>query len=316
MKNILSVIVALLVSSLQAAQGVVMNVGSLRAPLSPSMTGASAVTATLVPALPQPAVLSVPQPLMMNPRAGETPYMTPPISPGSGERYVDEPTPAYQPERRRISESFQFDGNEAVKVAFFDADSTLRVSPAGGVSAKDPKDVMLLPWVGPKLAELVRQGYLIAIVSNQAGIPKHISLENSDRALAYTVELIREQGGDVHYFDLAEYRDHDRKPQVGMALRLEKALQDKFGPNVRIDKANSIMVGDSAYKKANKKGPGDIRPDGAPGTHFANSDRLFAENYGIAFVEPTDFFGWRRFGIDVFTRAKQVREFLKAHPNP
>jgi hypothetical protein len=91
-----------------------------------------------------------------------------------------------------------------------------------------------------------------------------------------------------------------------MTASRRSAWRDKFGPNVRIDKANSIMVGDSAYKKASKTGPGDIRPDGAPGTHFTNSDRLFAENYGIPFTEPTDFFGWRRFGIDVFTRAKEL----------
>mgnify|MGYP001576973207 FL=1 len=307
MKDTLSLIVALLSSCLQAAQGAVMAVGSVRAPLTPSTVGAVIMTATTP---------SLPTLMAMNPEAGRTPVMTRPLSPGLPERYVDEASPVYQPARRLISDSYQFNGNEAVKVAFFDADSTLRVSLSGSVSAHGPKDVMLLPWIGPKLSELARQGYFIAIVSNQGGIPKQISLENSDRALAYAVELIREQGGDVHYFDLAEHRNHDRKPQVGMALRLEKALQDKFGPNVRIDKDNSFMVGDSAYMKTGKKGPGDIRPDGAPGTHFSNADRLFAENYGIRFAEPTDFFGWRRFGVDVFKRAQQVRDFLQAHPNP
>src|SRR6188508_2373519 len=61
---------------------------------------------------------------------------------------------------------------EKVRVAFFDADSTLRVAKNYTVSANGPKDVNILPFVGPKIAELNAQGYLVAIVSNQGGISK------------------------------------------------------------------------------------------------------------------------------------------------
>ena len=224
---------------------------------------------------------------------------------------VVEPTAGGQPTRRyslqrRALKRFDH-ADSPVKVAFFDADSTLRVSLKGGVSASGPADVLLLPWVGRALARLVEKGYLVAIVSNQGGVPRMVSLEDADRALAYTIELIRRDGGDVHYFDFAENRGA-RKPATAMALRLEHELTRRYGPRATIDKANSLMVGDSAWAK------GKSRPDGSPGTHFSDADRLFAENLGVRFEEPTDFFGWRRHGIDVFTTKAQVERFLARFP--
>lgn len=192
-----------------------------------------------------------------------------------------------------------------IKVAFFDADKTLRVAPSGGLSANGPRDVMLLPFVAEKLGELAREGFLIAIVSNQAGIPREVSQADADAALRHTVRLIRRAGGQVHYYDFAARRNDDRKPGTGMARRLEHRLVENFG--ARIDLERSIMVGDSAYAA------GDRRPDGKPGDHHSNADRLFAERLGVAFREPADFFGWRAHGVDLFKTAAQVRAFLKKH---
>lgn len=217
--------------------------------------------------------------------------------------------------RRKVSDTFKrAPGGSKIKVAFFDADSTLRVSKSGSVSANAADDVLLLPSVGPGIQRLVDEGYLIAIVSNQNGVAQgHITLQTADRALAYTAELVRKAGGDVHYYDFAEGPGEFRKPDVGMAKKLESILKEKFGDDAEIDKAKSFMVGDSAYKKASPGKVGDLRPDGSPGSHFSNSDRLFAENYGIKFVEPSDFFGWRARGIDVFETSAQVEEFQKRY---
>ena len=100
------------------------------------------------------------------------------------------------------------------------------------------------------------------------------------------------------------------------AAEAVKHVKEKYGAAAKIDKSQSFMVGDSAYKKASAHEPGDTKPDGTPGTHFSNSDRLFAENYGVKFIEPTDFFGWRKYGIDVFTDHKMVEEFLRTHKKP
>ena len=204
--------------------------------------------------------------------------------------------------RRKIASDYKFptDTNK-IKVAFFDADSTLRVSKSGQVSANSADDVFILPCVGKMLKVLNNAGYLIAIVSNQGGIPAMVSYHDADGALKMTIDLIKNEGGNVHYYDFAEFKDEDRKPGIGMALRLENILNEF---SYKIDKKNSFMVGDSAYKK-----DVDTRPDGKAGTHFSNSDRLFAENYfkefanapaAYNFEEAAVFFGWNQNDIDVF----------------
>jgi DNA 3'-phosphatase len=209
--------------------------------------------------------------------------------------------------RQKIQPTYSPNLNsKKIKVAFFDADSTLRVALSGSVTANTPTDVMTLPFIETQLKCLAEAGYFIAIVSNQGGIAQgYISLQDSEAALDFTVRKIFDAGGIVHYFDFAEGNDEFRKPGHGMALRLEANLKKLFGPKVEIDYKKSFMVGDSAYKQKI-----DLRPGGAPGTHFSNADRLFAEGLKIPFYEPTDFFGWREGGIDVFVRPTQVTEYL------
>lgn len=216
--------------------------------------------------------------------------------------------------RRTLLTPYQPKNKKKIKVAFFDADSTLRISKSGSLSANSPTDVRLLPNMIPRLQILHDEGYLIYIVSNQGGVQsKSVSCNTADQALAYTVQLIQEKGGIVHGYDFAESYNDNRKPKIGMATLLEKLLKTSYGNVAAIDKKNSIMVGDSAYKK-----DVDIRPasDGqtaTPGTHFSNSDRLFAENYGIEFIEAAVFFGWRKFGIDVFENQQQVDEYTSKY---
>ncbi len=172
-----------------------------------------------------------------------------------------------------------------VKVAFFDADSTLRISKSGSVSANSSDDVLVLPTISEELKKKSEEGYLIAVVSNQGGVEHgHVSLKVAEEALSYMVKLIEIEAGVVHYFDFAEARDEFRKPQIGMAVRLQENLNAHCGFPLAIDKENSFMVGDSAYKKT------DSKPNGLPGYDFSNSDRLFAENFGIKFYPAMEFF--------------------------
>lgn len=238
--------------------------------------------------------------------------------PDQGNAGVNAPerVPAESLRRQTLLNDFKIKNSKKIKVAFFDADSTLRISKSGSVSANSQDDVLILPNVPEKLEELARDGYFIAIVSNQGGIEEgHITHAIADGALFYTVRLIELDGGKVHYFDYAESKDKYRKPEVGMFERLEVFLKERLDPSISIDIKKSFMVGDSAYKKPSNNYAGDKRPDGTMGTHFSNSDRLFAKNLKIKFYEPTDFFGWRKYGVDVIENATQLYSLRKKIEN-
>lgn len=228
---------------------------------------------------------------------------------GKEEKYCESAT------RQKIT-NFQVPANGLVKVAFFDADSTLRIAPSGSLSANTPTDVRILPNVPETLQMLAENNYLIYIVSNQGGVGSGmVTCETADGALNFTAQEITRQGGVVHGYDLAENPNNMRKPETGMAEKLEQILKQQFGENVKIDKVNSFMVGDSAFKNEGKNTPADERMDLrtlkiVKGTHFSNADRLFAQNYGVFFYEPTDFFGWRGLGIDVLETSEQVDNLL------
>jgi DNA 3'-phosphatase len=200
------------------------------------------------------------------------------------------------------------------KVAFFDADSTLRVAKSGRPSPSKGHDVELLPCIIPVLRSLVNQGYLLAIVSNQAGVQHgHLKLSDAEAAMNATVQKIAEHGVVINYFDFADRCDEYRKPQPGMALYLEKVLKEA---GLKLDWKNSLMVGDAAWKKGK-----EVEPDGTPGVDHSNSDRVFAENIarknkGFDFAHPADFFGWKRhFGIRNFSSFDHLEKFRAKFPN-
>jgi D-glycero-D-manno-heptose 1,7-bisphosphate phosphatase len=193
--------------------------------------------------------------------------------------------------RRQLSYSCP-EGSEPIKVAFFDADSTLRVSKKDAVTATSKDDVDVLPFAAKAIRGLNDQGFLVAIVSNQGGVSAgKTRYDVAEGALLLTAAKLGDLGARVNYIDFAEAEDENRKPEPGMARRLDETVKKACGRG--IDFAASTMTGDSAYKKGSD-GPS---PDGRPADDYSNSDRLFAENIGVRFAEPTDAFGWREFGV-------------------
>jgi DNA 3'-phosphatase len=218
---------------------------------------------------------------------------------------------AWELKRRTFINEFSRDmkASKKVPVAFFDADSTLRVARSGSPTPNTPTDYVLLPMVHEVIRDLVERGYLIVLVSNQGGIPQYTTLESADQALYNLSRDLWNSGARVHYYDFAETDDQDRKPGVGMALRLEEKLR---ALGKEIDKEKSFMVGDSAYKKSIRGKPADTRPDGRPGFNFSNSDRFFAENYGIDFYEPQHFFGWIEYSVELIETMEQYKVLYDA----
>lgn len=173
-------------------------------------------------------------------------------------------------------------------MAFFDADNTLRFTRSKKPSPHGRHDVILIRETFRKLRELAENGYFLAIVSNQAGIEQgYISYQEVEEAFQETLRQFSEQRIIFNYYDFAEKKDDDRKPETGMAFRLERKLK-LAGHD--IDWQNSFMVGDAGWKKGR-----DFRPDGSPGTDHSSSDRLFAENLarkhsGFLYFHAANFF--------------------------
>ncbi|PKL45994.1 MAG: hypothetical protein CVV42_18015 [Candidatus Riflebacteria bacterium HGW-Riflebacteria-2] len=174
-------------------------------------------------------------------------------------------------------------------VAFFDADNTLRETHSKKRSPHGRHDVLIFRQAADKLRALSDAGWLLAIVSNQAGISLgHIAAAEVEEAMQETIRQFAELGAVFGYYDYAEKYDENRKPACEMAWRLERKLHQH---KRRIDWQQSFMVGDAAWKKAR-----DLQPDGSPGEDHSAADRMFAENIalkhpGFGFFHPRDFFG-------------------------
>jgi HAD superfamily hydrolase (TIGR01662 family) len=210
--------------------------------------------------------------------------------------------------RRTMRNPFHYAGGE-VPVAFLDADSNVRIPITGWYAPRTPEEVVLLPGVARKIRELTEQGFFVTIVSNQKTIlASGATLENVDKAMEQTARLMESEGGKVHLFNYA-LTEAESKPSPAMFQELEKQLLQLYGPQAKIDKARSFMVGDYAYQKPGPNFAGELRPNGLMGEDEGNFDRLFAKNNGIAYHEPNDFFGWEKYGIYRFHKMEDIDRY-------
>ncbi|MBU1107105.1 MAG: HAD-IIIA family hydrolase [Candidatus Riflebacteria bacterium] len=193
------------------------------------------------------------------------------------------------PEKRRSLILPAHNSEKVLCVGFFDADSTLREAHSKKSSPHGKHDVMIYRHAAEKLRALSEAGWLLAIVSNQAGISLgYITKAEVEEAMQETIREFAALGAIFGYYDYAENYDENRKPANEMAWRLERKLHQV---KRKINWKDSFMVGDAAWKKGH-----DLQPDGSPGDDHADSDRRFAENIalrhpGFGFFHPRDFFG-------------------------
>ncbi len=220
------------------------------------------------------------------------------------------------PGTRRDVSSLTAPADGKLKVLFLDADSTLRISKAGAPTANTADEVLVLPFAAGVIAKYEKT-HFVAIVSNQGGISAgKVTAPIAEAALLRTASLLNARGANVKYVDYAPggtSADPLRKPNVGMADELEKLLKEKCGKTASIDKSASLMIGDAAYKRPDpaKNEAGDVPPPGEEADDFSNSDRLFAENFGVKFEQPKDAFGWIEYGVKNLATTAELTEFLK-----
>lgn len=154
------------------------------------------------------------------------------------------------------------------KVVFLDRDGTINKE-VGYLHKKE--DLVFIPRAAQAIHLLNRNGFLVVVVTNQAGVAKGYYKEEDILQLhRYMQEELRKVDAGIDEFCYCPYHidgkidrykkdSEDRKPGIGMFQSIEK--------KVEIDKANSWMIG-------------DMESDIQAGINFGIHTILVATGYG------------------------------------
>jgi len=162
----------------------------------------------------------------------------------------------------------------SIKVAAFDLDGTIIL---GTFWSKTTEGEWKWwnPMVPSRLKALHNDGYSIIIISNQ-GLKKAALKAWKDVKIPSIAAALP----DVPFRIFgAKEKDQFRKPMPGIWYELERVFRED---GVEIDKKASFFVGDAAGRLA------DL-PSGRQADH-ASSDLKFADNVGIQFSTPEEYF--------------------------
>ncbi|KAL7813583.1 PNK3P domain-containing protein [Trichoderma aethiopicum] len=187
------------------------------------------------------------------------------------------------------------------KIAAFDLDSTLITTSSGKKHASSGAD---WKWwnskVPGRLRELYeKEGYHVAILSNQAGLKLHFDAKYKGPKAAVqkrVADFKQKCNAVLTALDLpialyaATEKDIYRKPRTGMWKEL---CEDLEIPEGEVDLKGSFFVGDAGGRVA-LLGKGDSSAATAAAAavpkDFSCSDRNFAHNVGIDYKTPEEFF--------------------------
>ncbi|KAI4747186.1 PNK3P-domain-containing protein [Aureobasidium sp. EXF-12298] len=172
------------------------------------------------------------------------------------------------------------------KIAAFDFDSTLVDAKSGNRFARDGDD---WKWwhskVPSKLKQLAEDGFLLAILSNQAGISMNSASKTVNSDKKRLADFKQKVKNVLTQLDLpivlyaATDKDKFRKPRTGMWDKLLEA--QGLTQEGDVDLEACYFVGDAGGRTATSK---SIKAD------FSCSDRDLASNVGIRFMTPEEFF--------------------------
>ncbi|KAK2006330.1 polynucleotide kinase 3 phosphatase [Colletotrichum eremochloae] len=202
------------------------------------------------------------------------------------ERAPNDDTPATLLVGRYEPENTPIESDKRKKVAAFDLDSTLITTASGKKHADAAADWKWWHATVPgKLKEMYNnQGYRIVVLSNQAGLVLHAdpkakapkSAKDRVSAFKQKVNAVLTQLDLPITVYAATEKDIYRKPRPGMW----RELCDDYDLSGDVDLKQSIFVGDAGGRIAASKTAKD----------FSCSDRNFADNVGIEYKTPEEFF--------------------------
>ncbi|RKF51411.1 Bifunctional polynucleotide phosphatase/kinase [Golovinomyces cichoracearum] len=169
------------------------------------------------------------------------------------------------------------------KIAAFDFDSTIIRTKHGKVFPTHAQDWKWWhPSVPAKLQKLhLEDDFLVAIISNQAGLSLKTDSDPKSKLSQFKrkVSDIFKQLNIPLIIYAATEKDFYRKPRTGIWTELlrDYGLEDSVE---RLSLEDSIFVGDAAGRQAYQNNLKD----------FSCCDRNFAENVGIRFATPEEYF--------------------------
>ena len=135
--------------------------------------------------------------------------------------------------------------SELRPAVFLDRDGTLNVD-VGYLHAIDQLE--LFPWTADALRLLKRAGYLLVVVSNQAGIAQGMIAPGFvEQAHAEMLRRVREAGGDLDALYFCPHHPRGAIKELATDCRCRKPLPgmiDDAARDLGIDVANSWMIGD------------------------------------------------------------------------
>ncbi|KAK6358849.1 hypothetical protein TWF696_000029 [Orbilia brochopaga] len=193
-----------------------------------------------------------------------------------------------------------------IKVAAFDLDFNLIATKSGKKFGKEADDWKWWHATVPhKLRKAVDDGYRLVVFTNQNGLkldsPKHEKqVKDWKQKLNFIVAALNLP---ISIY-AATATDAYRKPRTGMFEHFLSELGDSDEVS-RVDLENSVFVGDAAGRKDD----------------FSASDRKFAENIGIPFLTPEEYFLGEKpapyefdFNPLSFNRSSIPPDFAKKYP--
>jgi len=163
---------------------------------------------------------------------------------------------------------------DSYEIIFSDLDDTLIETYTGETFPKGVWDVKIKFDVWEKI-KLLNPKYFF-ICTNQGGIGQFVNKDNYENKLNYIISCLEEYLNckvDGIYCPSKSKDDPNRKPNIGMAKHCLEAYNLKKGEDFEL--SDCLMIGDASGK------PGD----------FSDSDKKFAENLKIDYVDVDDLLG-------------------------
>lgn len=188
-------------------------------------------------------------------------------------------------------------GPKKVKIAAFDMDSTL-IEPRSGIKfGRGPNDWR---WWNDQVTKVLKkyaeEKYTLVIFTNQGTVVVTEEIRNKSKSFSNLCSKINQMMSSLRSTvdtkmlvyaatarpapkraaKVSSPEDHakTRKPGTGMWEELQQYIKKSLGDEYEIDKAQSFFVGDAGGREAD----------------FLDTDKLFAEAFGVRFDVPENVF--------------------------